>query len=81
MVLTLRHELRINNQRLGEASPLEREGIARRSAQGWALARPDPADQLSLPDSDGLFQRTDAQWRAGQEGDVSRVNRRNILLT
>lgn len=46
----LRRELRVNNQRLGDALlRLERDGIARRSAQGWALARPDPDRQLQLP--------------------------------
>lgn len=48
----LRRDLRVNNQRLGDALlRLERDGIARRSAQGWALARPDPGRQLSLPSS------------------------------
>lgn len=47
----LRRDLRVNNQRLGDALlRLERDGIARRSDQGWALARPDDR-QLSLPGS------------------------------
>ncbi len=50
---TLRRDLRVNNQRLGDALlRLERDGIARRSAQGWALAQPDRcAAQLSIPGS------------------------------
>jgi hypothetical protein len=49
---SLRRELRVNNQRLGDALlRLERDGVARRSAQGWALERPDPSSQLSLPGS------------------------------
>jgi len=49
---TLRRDLRVNNQRLGDALlRLERDGIARRSAQGWALTRPENDRQLSLPDS------------------------------
>jgi hypothetical protein len=49
---TLRRDLRVNNQRLGDALlRLERDGIARRSAQGWALARPHRDSQLALPGS------------------------------
>lgn len=45
---SLRRELRVNNQRLGDALlRLERDGIARRSDQGWALVRRDDR-QLSL---------------------------------
>jgi len=48
----LRRDLHVNNQRLGDALlHLEREGIARRSAQGWALARPGPDRQLLMPGS------------------------------
>lgn len=44
----LRRSLRVNNQRLGDALlRLERDGIAQRSAEGWALTR-GPEAQLSL---------------------------------
>lgn len=49
---TLRRDLRVNNQRLGDALlRLERDGVARRSDKGWALTPPDNDRQLSLPDS------------------------------
>ena len=48
----LRRQLRVNNQRLGDALlRLERNGVARRSAQGWTLDSPERPDQLSLPGS------------------------------
>lgn len=45
----IRRELRVNNQRLGDAmSRLERDGVIERGGQGWQLAQHGGARQLEL---------------------------------
>jgi hypothetical protein len=39
--VALRAQLRVNNERLGDAlTKLERDGVVRRDAEGWRLKRP-----------------------------------------